>query len=677
MTKPYFPKRAVVTGGMPYGEKSLHFGHVYGYAVHADIYARFLRDRIGKDNVIFVSGTDCYGAGPEVKHEAMVKDGYTGSIRDFIETNYRAQKEEYKTCGISHNLYGASALGEAGELHEALSTELFEAWHKGGYLRIEEVLQFHDEDTGVILNGRQVEGRCPIAGCKSEKAYADECGLGHQYSPEELIAPTAVTTGEKPVLKAVKNWYFDLERFADDLKKRQVVLRDEGISRKFMMANIDDFLKDPAILVKTEDFDTLRDACAKMPTHTLDINEANKSATITFKALKDREVGCKLLREVGIRFRTGTTLVPFRLSGNVKWGIPVPEKDGISGQTFWVWPESLWAPISFTQAYLKEKQGTTDGWQDWWFSPDARAYQFIGEDNVYFYAVAQIGLWMALNEIAGQDKLANLPITVANRHSLYLGKKASSSSAVKPPGAAEFLNYYTAEQLRMHFAHMALQSDSGRFFPKASLEGQAAQGFDATLAEGNILTNVFNRLVRSCFYSLQKYFDGNLPDVEVSKETLDAADTFIEEYEWAMYRFEFSKVVDMVDVYLREANKAWVAQTKAADARDKDAASQGVMTQADNIQEGKAGTCMSQEAATLRAQTLIDAFHAVRVATTLLHPFAPEGTERIAEYLQVGDELWDWASIHQPLRFFMKDGHEFKFLEPRVDFFFKHKSQLE
>ena len=55
--RPVFPKRAVVTGGMPYGNKELHFGHVGGMLVFADTYARFLRDRIGKENVIFVSGT--------------------------------------------------------------------------------------------------------------------------------------------------------------------------------------------------------------------------------------------------------------------------------------------------------------------------------------------------------------------------------------------------------------------------------------------------------------------------------------------------------------------------------------------------------------------------------------------------------------------------------------------
>ena len=81
--RPNFPKKAVVTGGMPYGNKLLHFGHV-GMAVRADIFARFLRDRIGKENVVFVSGTDCYGS-PAV--EAFRKLQQAGSRRGFAEAD--------------------------------------------------------------------------------------------------------------------------------------------------------------------------------------------------------------------------------------------------------------------------------------------------------------------------------------------------------------------------------------------------------------------------------------------------------------------------------------------------------------------------------------------------------------------------------------------------------------
>jgi len=645
--RPYFPKRAVVTGGMPYADKHLHSGHVGGQLIHADIYARFLRDRIGKDNVIFVSGADCYGAGPVVKHQAAVENGFTGTLEDFVEGNHKAHKEALDAYGVSFNLYGASAFGPAKDIHHELSRKLFDIWYANGYLRLEEVEQFYDDENQTVLNGRQVVGRCPIAKCKSTTAYADECEMGHQYSPRELIAPKIATTGETPSLKAVKNWYFDLERFGEALKERQKLLADEGLSRKFLMTNVADFLKDPTILIKTEDFDTLRQAMAEMPSHIAELDEQKKSATLTFKVLKDREAACNILREHGIRFRTGTTLVPFRLTGNVKWGIPVPEKEGVSDQTFWVWPESLWAPISFMQTYLKESTGTGDDWEKWWFDPEARVYQFIGEDNISFYAVAEMGLFMALNEVAGRPLMDSLPRIVPNRHLFFGNRKASSSGDVKPPDAEELLKYYTVEQLRMHFAHMALQSNSVSFKPQTMM---GEEGFDATLAEGNILTNVYNRLIRSCFYSMQKHFDGKLPEVEVSEETRHAADTMISEYEWAMYRFEFAKIIDLLDVYLRDANKAWSAKIKTADAENDEA---------------------------LRAQTLVDAFHVVQVAATLLHPFAPEGTERVRDFLNVDERLWDWSYIQEPLSFFIDEGHAFKFLEPRVDFFYKHPSQLK
>ena len=123
--RPSFPKRAVVTAGMPYGNKELHFGHVGGVFVHADIFARFLRDRIGKENVIFVSGTDCYGATIEAGFEQAVANGFCGALADYVAQNHERQKETLSRYRISLDLFGASALGEAGSIHSDLSATIF------------------------------------------------------------------------------------------------------------------------------------------------------------------------------------------------------------------------------------------------------------------------------------------------------------------------------------------------------------------------------------------------------------------------------------------------------------------------------------------------------------------------------------------------------------------------
>ncbi|MBP0963528.1 MAG: class I tRNA ligase family protein, partial [Oscillospiraceae bacterium] len=109
--RPTFPKRAIVTGGMPYGNKSLHFGHVGGVFVFADTYARFLRDRIGKENVIFVSGTDCYGSPIAESYRKFCEEGkFEGSLPDFVQMNHNNQKKTLEDYDISLDLFAASGL---------------------------------------------------------------------------------------------------------------------------------------------------------------------------------------------------------------------------------------------------------------------------------------------------------------------------------------------------------------------------------------------------------------------------------------------------------------------------------------------------------------------------------------------------------------------------------------
>ena len=109
--RPQFPKRAVITAGMPYGNKELHFGHIGGVFIHADVFARFLRDRIGKENVIFVSGTDCYGSPILEDYRQLVNKGsFTGTIDQFVQANHQSQKDNLELYDIAVNLFAASSI---------------------------------------------------------------------------------------------------------------------------------------------------------------------------------------------------------------------------------------------------------------------------------------------------------------------------------------------------------------------------------------------------------------------------------------------------------------------------------------------------------------------------------------------------------------------------------------
>lgn len=654
--RPVFPKRAIITAGMPYGNKELHFGHIGGVFVHADTFARFLRDRIGRENVIFVSGTDCYGSPILASYRKLVDDGeYKGTIEDYVRENHEKQKEVLHKYEMSLNLYAASALGRAGEIHKEVSEQIFNKLYEGGFLVKLSSPQFYDPDLKVFLNGRQVVGKCPIEGCTSDKGYADECSLGHQYMPSELIDPKSTLSGKVPELVDVSNWYFKLDEYNDLLKKEVNYLRTHTNWRKYLLNTIEEFLKSPIIYVKRSQLEGINNLEEKLPKHTI-IDEPNKaSLSFVFKNLHDRDLAREVFDKLGIRFRTGKTLVPFRLSGNVEWGIKVPEKENLKDLTFWVWPESLWAPVSFTKAYLESIGKTSGEWKNWWNSKDSKVYQFIGEDNIYFYGIAEMAMFMALlgihSEISVDFESLPLPHLIANNHLLFMDKKASSSSAVKPPMAGELLNYYTAEQLRMHFLSLGLVKKSASFMPQVFMKEEDKQGPDTVLKDGNLLTNVFNRLVRSCFYTAQKFFDSTIPVGEISKNILEESNDAILTYERHMYNHEFHSLTYVLDTYIRNMNKHWVNNMKLAEVSN------------DNI---------------LRKQILIDAFHAVRTAVTLIHPIAPDSSELIKEYLSVNEELWNWDFIFEPIYKFIEDPytHKIKYIESRFDFFKRHESQI-
>lgn len=654
--RPVFPKKAVVTAGMPYGNKELHLGHVGGVFVHADTYARFLRDRIGADNVLFVSGTDCYGS-PILEHyrQLSAEGAFKGSIQDFVLENHQKQKAVLDAYHISINLFAASSIGRAAEVHAAQSDGFIRTLYENGHLIKLTTSQFYDPEREVFLNGRQVVGRCPIAGCASEKGYADECALGHQYMPADLIAPVSTLSGKRPTMRDVTNWYFKLDAFHERLTQWVAEFQDRPTSRHFAVRSIGEFLAPPVIYVKRDQIEETLALKDQLPAYEIRDEENKSSFTMVFEKLAHRESACARLAAAGIRFRTGKTLVPFRLTGNIEWGVPAPALEELEGLTVWVWPESLWAPISFTKTYLESQGQEPTAWKDWWCTHEAKVYQFIGEDNVYFYGPVEMAMFMGTQ---GPDPQAVptegdllLPDLIVNNHLLFLDKKASSSGKVKPPTARELLDHYTPEQLRAHFLGLGLGIRSVSFQPKPFNPQAGEKDSDPVLKEGSLLTNVLNRAVRSCFYTTQKYYDGVLPYGKIEADTLQEAEETILEYERLMHRCELHQIMNLMDTFIRNINKYFSSSIREAEAKNNDS---------------------------LRRQILINTFHLVRTAAVLMHPIAPEGTEMIQEYLRLPKEMFHWDRIFEPVYAFMEDPqqHLLKFLEPRVDFFSKHPSQL-
>jgi methionyl-tRNA synthetase len=229
--------------------------------------------------------------------------------------------------------------------------------------------------------------------------------------------------------------------------------------------------------------------------------------------------------------------------------------------------------------------------------------------------------------------------------------KASSSSDIKPPIADELLEHYTPEQLRMHFMSLGLSSKSVGFKPQVYMPPEDRTGTDMVLKEGNLLTNVYNRLIRSCFYASQNDNDGKIPANCISQNILDLSEKTVLEYERHMYNHDFHRISYVLDDFIREVNKHWVNGAREAD---------------------KTGNTE------LRKQRVADCFYACKIMAVLLHPIAPDGCEMFREYMNMDKSLWNWDKILEPISAYVGDlsEHELKYLLPRVDFFKKHESQF-
>jgi methionyl-tRNA synthetase len=200
-------KRYTVTAALPYANGPLHIGHIAGAYLPADTYVRFLRLR-GED-VAFVCGSDEHGVAISI---GAKKEGL--SPREFVDKYHNVMKQAFQDFGISFDIYSRTS----NEIHYKTSQEFFLNVHKKGLLTEETSDQYYDEQEGIFLADRYIVGTCP--NCGNTNAYGDQCEkCGTSLSPKQLINPRSTVSGNTPVLRPTKHWYFPLDKFEGWLKE--------------------------------------------------------------------------------------------------------------------------------------------------------------------------------------------------------------------------------------------------------------------------------------------------------------------------------------------------------------------------------------------------------------------------------------------------------------------------
>ncbi len=311
------PKRYLVTSALPYANGELHLGHLAGAYLPADIYVRYLRLQ-GKD-VAYICGSDENGAAITLRAK---KEGI--SPQEIVDKYHNLFKTTFERLGISFDHYHRTSA----PLHHETAQDFFKKLlEKGDEFEEKVSEQYYDEGYDQFLADRYIIGTCP--NCNYDKAYGDQCeNCGKDLSPTELINPKSTLSGNKPVLRETKHWFFKLDKHEAWLKEWV----EEG---------------------------------------TLD-GEPHHNA----KAWRNHVVGqCKSWLDGG--------LLPRSITRDLDWGIPVPV-EGAEGKVLYVWFDAPIGYISSTKQWAAENG---KNWEDYWKSDDAELVHFIGKDNIVFHCI--------------------------------------------------------------------------------------------------------------------------------------------------------------------------------------------------------------------------------------------------------------------------------------------------
>ena len=200
------PQKILVAPAWPYASGKRHLGHVVGFAVPADIYARYHRLR-GND-VLMVSGTDEHGTPVMV-----TADRENVSPRELAARYNEVIREDLRDLGISYDNFTRTTT----QSHARVTRDIFRTLYEKGYLIEETTLGAFSATTGNTLPDRYIEGTCPI--CGYAQARGDQCdNCGHQLDPADLINPRSIIDGTTPEFRETTHLFLDLPQFADQLR---------------------------------------------------------------------------------------------------------------------------------------------------------------------------------------------------------------------------------------------------------------------------------------------------------------------------------------------------------------------------------------------------------------------------------------------------------------------------
>jgi methionyl-tRNA synthetase len=592
------PKTAVITGGMPYANGPLHLGHLAGAMVPPDIMARYMRMLIGKDNVLFVSGNDDHGSTSEV---AALKASMP--IREFIDSIHEKQSETIKRYGISYDIFSGTSQPDCYPTHKEMSQDFMRKLWQNKMLEKKTTKQWFDPKMNRFLQDRNIMGKCPNPNCSNELAYSDECEVcGTQYDPSKLINPKSSLSDATPELRDTNHLWLDMWKVSDELT--EWIKSKQNKWRKGVFNEVFETVQ-PAFTFDNTHEPAFKEMRATLPTHKSRY-APGKKVVVQFENLADYQKGMYALNALGVSCQALDGWAHRSITRDVTWGIPVPEEidPEMKGKTLYVWPDSLIAPISFTKVALQKQGKDKNEWERFWKDPEARIFQFLGQDNVYFYVLMQGAMWIGV-----KDNLAMTDV-YSVFHLMVNGEKMSKSRG----------NFYSGDQLT---EEMGYHPDQIRYFLSTLSLAEKPSNFDfETFNERNkFLAGPLNAAIEKPIAAVHSKFDGKIPDGKLLEKAEKETMKIVQMYVKNMEKADYITLLGQIENYARLINSFFV-QYKPHDDRHPE-----------------------QE----RADGLYSCFYVLKNLMIMLHPFVPATMEKVRQSLNLPENVFSIDELGKPI----------------------------
>lgn len=611
------PKSAVVTGGMPYANGPLHLGHLAGAMVPPDIMARYMRMLIGKENVLFVSGNDDHGSTSEV---AALKAGMP--VREFIDQIHAKQVETTTRYGISYDIFSGTSQPDCYPVHKEVCQDFMSRLWKNKMLEKKTTKQWFDPKISRFLQDRNVTGKCPNPNCTNETAYSDTCEVcGVTYDPSELINPKSSLSDATPVLKDTAHLWLNMWKVSDQLT--EWIKTKQNKWRKGVFNEVFETVQ-PAFQFDNTHEPAFKEMRAALPKHKSRY-APGKKVVVQFENLSDYNTGMNAMKEKGIQCDPMDGWAHRSITRDVTWGIPVPEQidPTMKDKTLYVWPDSLIAPISFSKVALAKQGRDPKEWERFWKDPEARIFQFLGQDNVYFYVLMQGAMWIGVRGSDTADYTMTDVYSVF--HLMVNGEKMSKSRG----------NFYSGDQLTNE---MGYDPDQIRYFLSTLSLAEKQSNFDfETFNERNkFLAGPMNAAIEKPIAAVHSKFNGTIPEGQLLEKAEKETMKLVQMYVKNMEKADHITLLGQIENYARLINSFFVQYKPHDDRHDEKE----------------------------RADALYSCFYILKNLMIMLHPFVPATMDKVRQSLNLPESVFSIDELGKPLPHGHKIGEKQTYFKP-------------